>query len=420
MTRLQRAGNKYALMMAGILASLPFQSANSADLAPKKPSNVEHVKTCPTYGAGFFVVPGTTSCLRLLGRVRVEYLFDSPAARSNDYNRIRSRGYVLWDHRTPTEYGLLRTNMRAYIQRDNAGAYAPVVEYAFIQFGGFTIGRTNPLFENGFVRLFSRSGQYLGGIGSDLTYSNAVAYTHSFGSGITGTISVEDAAQRRAAIRLGPGVALSPGQTTILGGQAVPDIAVSVDVQQSWGQAKVAGALHQIRGTFVGAAPARAVSEEYGYAFTTALKLELPFLAKGSNVWASFQYAQGAPFYTHDNATNGDVASRRLTVADATVDANGQLFLSRSWSVGGAFEHFITPTIVASVGGFYGAFDARGGNNTAANLAIVGHLSWRPVSGLIIGGEAAYRTISNRGTTQLGTGSDNADAIGRVRVQRDF
>jgi len=43
--------------------------ASAADLAVKKPSPVEYVKVCTTYGEGFFYIPGSNTCLKLGGVV---------------------------------------------------------------------------------------------------------------------------------------------------------------------------------------------------------------------------------------------------------------------------------------------------------------------------------------------------------------
>lgn len=59
------------------------------------------MKTCPQYGAGFFVVPGTTSCLKIIGRVRADYIALNALTRSDDSNVFRARGYFGYDHRTP-------------------------------------------------------------------------------------------------------------------------------------------------------------------------------------------------------------------------------------------------------------------------------------------------------------------------------
>ncbi len=147
-----------SLLLGSAAGLVAVAGASAADLGVKKPTAVEYVKTCPTYGAGFFVVPGTTSCLKLIGRVRLDYIHDNPRLNTGNANRFRARGYVGFDHRTATEYGLLRTYVRAFFQRENA-ADSTTLEYAFIQFGGLTAGRVTPIFEHGWNQFYMFSGQ---------------------------------------------------------------------------------------------------------------------------------------------------------------------------------------------------------------------------------------------------------------------
>src|SRR6201988_3144480 len=53
---------------AGILA---MGGAQAADL-PVKAKAVEYVKICSLYGAGFFYIPGTDTCIKIGGYLRAE------------------------------------------------------------------------------------------------------------------------------------------------------------------------------------------------------------------------------------------------------------------------------------------------------------------------------------------------------------
>src|ERR1700755_2038677 len=53
---------------AGIVA---VAGAQAADL-PVKAKPVEYVKVCSLYGAGFFYIPGTDTCIKLGGAIRVQ------------------------------------------------------------------------------------------------------------------------------------------------------------------------------------------------------------------------------------------------------------------------------------------------------------------------------------------------------------
>ena len=55
---------------AGIVA---MSGAQAADL-PLKAKAVEYVRVCSLYGAGFYYIPGTDTCIKLSGYLRVDVL----------------------------------------------------------------------------------------------------------------------------------------------------------------------------------------------------------------------------------------------------------------------------------------------------------------------------------------------------------
>src|SRR5213592_3170506 len=111
---------------AGILA---MGGAQAADL-PVKAKAVEYVKICSLYGAGFLYIPGTDTCIKLGGYLRVDATFngsnvyDAPAytgdaGQGNRFRNItnaRSRMALTVDTRTATEYGVVRTFAQADFQ----------------------------------------------------------------------------------------------------------------------------------------------------------------------------------------------------------------------------------------------------------------------------------------------------------------
>lgn len=393
-----------SLLLGSAAGLVAVAGASAADLGVKKPSAVEYVKTCPTYGAGFFVVPGTTSCLKIVGRVRADYIFNNDLVRAADKNTFRARGYLGYDHRTATEYGLLRTYVRAYIARDNVGAYAPVLEYAFIQFGGLTVGRVTPVFEHGWNPSFIGSGA-IGGH-SDIAYVNSIGYTFNFGGGFSATVALDSANERRVT---------SVGFA--YGGQAMPDIIGKLAYDASWGSVFVAGAVHQIRDGVVAAQ----ASTKYGYAGTIGAKFNLPFLAKGSNLWLNATMADGATSYSGFGVT-ATVGQYATAFSDATYVA-ARLHTTRTWALTGGLQAYVMPTVWIQLAGSYASHDAFGPNNTLRYATVVGTVGWVPVPGFLIGGEVAYRQVS--GTTgaafnQIAAGTDKDDFTGRIRFQRDF
>src|SRR5947209_1047708 len=105
---------------AGILA---MSGAQAADL-PVKAKAVEYVRICSLYGAGFYYMPGTDTCIKFGGYVRADtaiaggaygFMFSSGAGNRGSNNRLsnywdaRARMDLTIDTRTATEYGVVRT-----------------------------------------------------------------------------------------------------------------------------------------------------------------------------------------------------------------------------------------------------------------------------------------------------------------------
>src|SRR5260370_2267555 len=111
-----------------------MSGAQAADL-PVKAKAIEYVRICSLYGAGFFYIPGTDTCIKLGGYLRVDTTFngagtqDQPAwngdpgqtNRYRDYFITRSRLALTVDTRTATEYGVVRTLGQADFHVDTLG-----------------------------------------------------------------------------------------------------------------------------------------------------------------------------------------------------------------------------------------------------------------------------------------------------------
>src|SRR3954465_9024923 len=76
MTKIRQAvlGSAAALMAVG--------AAQGADL-PVKAKAVEYVKVCSLYGAGFYYIPGTDTCIKIGGAIRIDTtinggIYDAP------------------------------------------------------------------------------------------------------------------------------------------------------------------------------------------------------------------------------------------------------------------------------------------------------------------------------------------------------
>src|SRR5919112_223121 len=108
-----------SLFLGTVAGLAAVAGAQAADLPVAKSAAVEYVRVCSTYGAGFFYIPGTETCLRVGGRVRAEFQYLEPTDREDDAIGFRARGRLNIDARTATAYGLLRTFIRYEITRSS-------------------------------------------------------------------------------------------------------------------------------------------------------------------------------------------------------------------------------------------------------------------------------------------------------------
>ena len=226
---------------------------------------------------------------------------------TNDIN-YRVRGAISWDVRQQTEYGTLRTYIRFGAENttpaDTGGGttFNPFWDRAFIQFAGFTVGRSQSFFD-----LFTYGGAYSyhnvrvsGDTGA--SGQNLWAYTAQFGNGFSGTLSLEDPATRKggtvdlaAAGFAIPAAALvndnafainlgANGATAF--GFRVPDIIANLRLDQAWGFVGISAALHDVSGAYYGANAALNVppfggvgnghpEDKYGWALAGGAKFNL-------------------------------------------------------------------------------------------------------------------------------------------------
>ena len=70
-----------SLVLGSAAGLLAMSGAQAADL-PVKAKAVEYVRICSLYGAGFFYIPGTDTCIKLGGYLRVDTTFNGSGTRT--------------------------------------------------------------------------------------------------------------------------------------------------------------------------------------------------------------------------------------------------------------------------------------------------------------------------------------------------
>ena len=128
-----------SLILGSAAGLIAMSGAQAADL-PVKAKAVEYVRICSLYGAGFFYIPGTDTCIKLGGYVRIDTTFNGGTYgqpfytgdvgqqnRFRDYFDSRSRMALTVDTRTATEYGVVRTFGQGDFQFNNFGNSNPTM-----------------------------------------------------------------------------------------------------------------------------------------------------------------------------------------------------------------------------------------------------------------------------------------------------
>ncbi len=429
-----------SLLLGSAAGLAAVVGAQAADLPVAKAAAVEYVRVCSTYGAGFFYIPGTETCLRVGGRVRADYLYGEPFDRSQDAIGFRARGRINIDTRTQTAYGLLRAYIRYEITRNSGAPFgsvnaagigtvttSPDIAQAFVQFGGLTAGRVTSFFSNADLPT-----DHMGTLRfDDAPDVTVLAYTFSFGNGFSATLSLEDGLERRSNGFLDAGPGALP---FTYAGQRVPDVVGSLKYDGTWGTASLNGAVHQVRSDDLvfpfGATTPIYPDTEYGFAISAQVGVNLPMLAEGDSAWVAATYTSGAFSYITGGSTD-TLSTGVLTgiLADAVINpVTGDLDLGKGWSIAGGFRHYWTPELRWNVFGSYARFDYSA-NAVTAGLAdfnewrLGTNLIWQPVSGLDIGAEVIYARLDPSGRVIFPDGTSfSSDSAweGRLRVQRDF
>ncbi len=449
---------------AGLLA---LHGAQAADL-PVKAKAVEYVKICSLYGAGFYYIPGTDTCLRIGGYLRADVTFNggphgAPAwngdlGQGNRYRTSfaeRSRLGLSIDTRTATEYGVVRTFGIADFQfttyggstnnpavlaaappaavLDTAGGGYVSVEVLFLQFAGFTFGKSASAFATPWHSFLGNTTSFFLGGHDSATGTNNIQYTAQFGNGVSGTIALEDPTvyNRTAVYNLSTGVSAAGLGANAYAGTHAPDIVGNIRVDQAWGLFQLSAAAHEVSGSYnilgAGAVPT-ALSEisghpetKWGGAVMAALQIKNIPTGPGDDIKFNATYAVGdtkqvisasAPSPTFAMFGGTGVAGAYQSIGlGATSDAvylptlfggSGDLKLTKSWGIQGAFNHNWNPYWLTSLFGSYSSvrYDGTVGDlSTAKGAYCSAFAASHPGSGV------TYTCDPNFNVAQLGVGT---------------
>lgn len=174
---------------AGMLAVFGAQAADAIIIAEPEP--LEYVRVCDVYGAGFFYIPGTETCLQIGGYVR--YRMDYVKVSGEPYTFSKSARFApSFDARSETEWGTLRGFAHVHFDWNSVDGNDVYAEHAFIELqsgsGTLLIGKT----DNPYARFFDgygADGDLDGDYGGQIYNSGEISYTYSAGNGFSAVIA---------------------------------------------------------------------------------------------------------------------------------------------------------------------------------------------------------------------------------------
>ncbi|RWE38308.1 MAG: porin [Mesorhizobium sp.] len=209
--------NIKSLLLGSAAALAAVGGARAADaVVTAEPEPAEYVKVCDVYGAGYFYIPGTETCLRVGGYIRYDIKggdlgsFDGAQAIDvqdgsiNDTWAKNARFTLKTWTGQETELGTLKTYTETRFNFGNTaksglgldpngvGAFnKPLsLKFAWIQLGGLRVGKDESAFDT-FIG-------YAGNVINDTLVpygsfdTNVIQYYFDAGNGFSGVVSLEE------------------------------------------------------------------------------------------------------------------------------------------------------------------------------------------------------------------------------------
>jgi len=432
--------NKTLLSSAAVIMAVA--GANAADLPSKKAAPATYVKICDAYGAGFFYIPGTDTCVKLGGYVRAEYQYVpgkdtiNPAngtlqqsANVQSTTGYETRGRIDVDARTPTAMGVARTFVRlrgantsgirnetitdkaAYGMSDSATT-GLTIESAMVQWAGFTFGVAPENYA--LMPTFIYNANPWAGFPNGM---KQIAYTATLGGGISATIALEDH-KDQGYEAAASAAASTPASTAYDQLQTAALIVANVRMDQAWGWAAVHGAIgdNSIANTTINSSAAPGQTTYGAYAVGVTSSFKLPMIAAGDQIWVGANYAKGmlGMLLSSGGLSNMATASNhRLLGGVVRVDNNlvqtggagtaasvATFDSTTGWNLNAAFTHYWAAQWRSNFSAGYVSLSTPTSTvastwGSAKMWEVTGGVIYSPVKDLDIGLEVQYANLKN-------------------------
>src|SRR5690606_10371305 len=184
--------NIKSLLLGSAAALVAASGAQAADaIVAPEPEAVEYVRVCDAYGAGYFYIPGTETCLRIHGYVRYDAAAGRDPSDGSDAKtwRKNTRFTLKTSTASETELGTLKTYTENRFNFTDGFQGGHTLNFAYIQLGGLRLGLDESAFHT-----FTG---YLGDIINDdvvaagVYRTNLISYTFTGGNGFSAILSLE-------------------------------------------------------------------------------------------------------------------------------------------------------------------------------------------------------------------------------------
>jgi hypothetical protein len=369
----------------------------------RRPAQAIALQTCPEHGIGFIRAAEGDWCIRVGGRVRMDWVLRG-TYRGEEGGQTEAR--IAFDARSRTDWGLLRSVVRLDLISSGRKKTS-----SYVTFAGFTGGRTSSFFD-----FYADDLNWRSIAGSDAS-ANLIAYTARGPSGLSATVSLEDARDRQLGFNLldiGPVGGSGGFRGSVLTEQPsahsrYPAVIGNARWDGDDASAQLSGAVQRLRPSLCTEAGdlCSAPESRPGYALQVGVQFSIPQLARGDTLTLQAAYAVGALSYLGVGNIPDRVGNLQLMAADGDIlrraDAEGEVFRfkqARGWSALAAFLHYWTPTLRQAFFGSYLSVDGPDWAQSVGTQAVarpeVGFLQlgtnlvWAPVPGFEIGAEIGY------------------------------
>ena len=353
--------NIKSLILASAAALVAGGAAQAADLPVAEP--VDYVKVCNAYGAGYFFIPGTDTCLKISGKVEfgIEddgFTSDAAHTRATSDIDMYTETTVTFDAKEETDLGVLAAHIEMDSKEDDdtfSGSSTNRVvnvDKAYLSIGGLYAGHTDSLYDY-------NAGLYYDDFGIDHGDLNAIGYNMDLGNGVTASVAVEEYAQNSGF------------------GVTMPSLAAKIAVSQGWGSIAVGGSLYQVR---------------YDYGYTADMGYSL-----GGK--ASFNVIEGVSFGIAGGYDNG-------------YSDNGAGKLYSKYAVSAGLEYAFASNLTFGIDAGLVNYDDENYKTWGTSA----QLTYTPVANLEVGARVGYEKTDY----DAGAGSDWDDVAAKLYIKRSF